>query len=324
MRHCRLALVALILTSPCFAHHGVAPHYDASKSVTLEGVVAKFDFINPHSFVYIDVVDAAGNTQTWSCEMASRSVLARNGLTAERFEVGAKLTIHGDAARHNATGCQVRTAQFADGTVLRDTTLYAPTYAAEADLPADRQSIVGVWTMKRFLAPRTFGVLTEAGKRASDAFDPIEDDPAIKCDPGSPVRFWINVNEPFEIKREADRVVVDHRYMDSRRVVHLDTAAPADAPRGTMGYSTGRFDGDALIVSTDHFVAGAIEPRRAIPHTDGLKLTERLEVNADGELEITMTIDDLAFFEQPYTIKELFVRSPWDPVPYNCEPGYKQ
>ena len=82
----RTALLALVLTTPCFAHHGVAPHYDASKSVHLEGVVAKFDFINPHSFVYIDVVDAAGNTQTWSCEMASRSVLSRNGLTAERFD----------------------------------------------------------------------------------------------------------------------------------------------------------------------------------------------------------------------------------------------
>ena len=116
MRGRRLALLALVLASPCFAHHGVAPHYDASKSVTLEGVVAKFDFINPHSFVYIDVVDAAGNTQTWSCEMASRSVLSRNGLTAERFQAGAKITVHGDAARHNATGCQVRTAQFADGT----------------------------------------------------------------------------------------------------------------------------------------------------------------------------------------------------------------
>ncbi len=150
---------------------------------------------------------------------------------------------------------------------------------------------------------------TEAGKQASAAFDPIKDDPAIHCDPGSPVRFWINVNEPFEIKREPDRVVVDHRFMDSQRVVHLNGAAPADAPRGTMGYSTGRFEGNALVVTTDHFVAGAIEPRRGILHTENLKLTERLEVNAEGELEITMTIDDPAFFEQPYTIKELFVRS---------------
>lgn len=318
------ALLALVFAAPCFAHHGVAPHYDASKSVHLEGVVSKFEFINPHSFVYIDVVDSAGKTETWSCEMASRSVLSRNGLTAERFEIGAKITVDGDAARHKATGCQVRTAHFADGTALRDTTLYAPTYAAEADLPADRQSIVGIWTMKRFLGARQFGVLTEAGQRASAAFDPIKDDPAINCDPGSPVRFWINVNEPFEIKREANRVVVDHRFMDARRVVLLDVPAPTDAPRSAMGYATGRFEGNALVIDTDHFVAGAIEPRRAIPHTENLKLTERLEVNAEGELEITMTVDDPAFFAQPFSIKELFVRSPWDPVPYACEPGYKQ
>jgi hypothetical protein len=313
--------VALVLASPCFAHHGVAPHYDASKSVTLEGVVAKFDFINPHSFVYIDVIDAAGNTQTWSCEMASRSVLSRNGLTAERFAVGAKITVHGDAARHNATGCQVRTAQFADGTVLRDTTLYAPTYAAEADLPADRQSIVGVWTMKRFLAPRTFGVLTEAGKRASDAFDPIKDDPAIKCDPGSPVRFWINVNEPFEIKRETDRVVVDHRFMDAHRVIHSTRAARSAAGTSAIRQGASRA---ARSCHDGSLRRGAIEPRSGIMHTADLKLTERLEVNAEGELAITFTIDDPAFFKEPYQITDLFVRSRWDPEPYNCKPGYQQ
>ena len=138
------------------------------------------------------------------------------------------------------------------------------------------------------------------------------------------MRFWINVNEPFEIKRESDRVVVDHRFMDSQRVVHLDDTARADTPRGTMGYSTGRFEGDALIVATDHFVAGAIEPRRGIMHTENLKLTERLEVNALGELEITLTIEDPAFFVQPFTLKELFVRSRWDPEPFNCKPGYQQ
>ena len=37
-----------------------------------------------------------------------------------------------------------------------------------------------------------------------------------------------------------------------------------------------------------------------------------------------MSIDDPAFFEQPFTIKEAFVRSPWDPEPYNCKPGYQQ
>ena len=203
--------------------------------------------------------------------MASRSVLSRNGLTAERFALRARRS-RSTAMRLGTRRPVARFARRISPTAARcGTRRCTPRrYAAEADLPADRQSIVGVWTMKRFLAPRTFGVLTEAGKRASAAFDPIKDDPAINCDPGSPVRFWINVNEPFEIKREADRVVVDHRFMDSQRVVHLDAAAPADAPRGTMGYSTGRFEGDALVVTTDHFVAGR---HRAAPRASCTRRT---------------------------------------------------
>jgi hypothetical protein len=324
LRTALLVVAVVVVGPPCFAHHGVAPHYDATKPVHLEGVVAKFDFINPHSFLYIDVVDANGRVATWSCEMASRSVLSRNGLTTQSFEPGTKIRIDGDAARHKATGCQFRTAYFADGSTLRDTSLFGPTHATAAELPADPQSIAGIWTMKRFLSPRSFGVLTEAGERARAAFDPIKDDPAIYCDPGSPVRFWINVNEPFEIKREPERVVVDHRFMDSQRVVHLNRAGAADTPRGTLGYSTGHFEGNALVVTTDHFVAGAIEPRRGIMHTENLKLTERLEVNAQGELEITMTVDDPAFFEEPFTLTELYVRSRWDPEPFNCKPGYQQ
>ena len=326
MQGCRAAILVLVLlaSSPCLAHHGRAPHYDETKAVHLEGVVAKFDFINPHAFLYIDVIDAEGHQETWSCEMASRTVLGRNGVTAESFTPGAKITIDGVAARNKATGCALRTAYFADGSKLEDSLLFAPTRASEAEIPADRQSIVGVWTIKQFIASRYYGAFTEAGERASAAFDPIKDDPAINCDPGSPVRFWINVNEPFEIKREPDRVVINHRFMDSQRVVHLNGEAPADTPRGTMGYSTGRFEGDTLVVATDRFVAGAIEPRSAIMHSENLKLTERLEVNAEGELEITLTIDDPEFFEEPYTQKELFVRSRWDPEPFNCKPGYQQ
>jgi hypothetical protein len=318
-------LLLLILGSPSYAHHGVAPHYDDAARVTIEGVVAKFDFINPHSFVYVATVDAAGAEQVWQCELASRTVLSRNGLTADSFKVGEPITIEGAAARVNPTGCALRTAYFADGRVLQSTMLFAPTVASAAEAPSDPSSIVGTWTMKRFAVSRYEGALTGAGERARAAFDPIKDDPAIYCDPASPVRFWINVNEPFEIRREADRVVIDHRFMDSRRIVHLsDAPPPADLPRSSMGYSTGRFEGAALVVSTGHFVAAALEPRYGVMHTGDLELTERLEINAAGELEITWVIDDPAYFKQPFTQKELFVRSPWDPEPYACKPGYQQ
>jgi hypothetical protein len=319
-------IAALLIAAPRFAHHGVAPHYDVGKLVTLEGSVSRFEFINPHSFVYVEVATAAGTKQIWSCEMASRSVLSRNGLTQESFNPGERITIEGVAARHNPTGCALRVARFADGRTLESTALFAPTIAPVADAPADPSSIVGVWTMKRFAVSTYEGQLTAAGEQARAAFDPITDDPAIYCDPASPVRFWVNVNEPFEIKRAGDTVVIDHRFMDSRRVVHLDERPPGtDVARSAMGYSTGHFDGKSLVVTTTHFVAATLEPRFGVLHTENLELTERLAVNpATGDLEITWTIDDPAFFKEPVTQTERFVRSPRDPEPYACKPGYQQ
>ncbi len=319
-------LAALVFAAPGVAHHGVAPHYDVTKPVTIKGVVSRFEFINPHSFVYVETTDAAGAKEIWSCEMASRSVLSRNGLTPESFKPGDPITIEGVAARHNPTGCAFRVAHFADGHVLQSTALFAPTVAPAAEAPADPTSIVGVWTMKRFVVSTYEGQLTAAGEKARAAFDPIKDDPAIYCDPASPVRFWVNVNEPFEIKRDGDSVVIDHRFMDSRRVIHLDGRPPAaDVARSTMGYSVGRFDGKTLVATSDHFVAATLEPRFGVLHTENLKLTEKLEVDpATGDLMITWTIDDPAYFKEPVTQTERFVRSPRDPEPYACKPGYQQ
>jgi hypothetical protein len=321
-----IILLGLALGAPCFAHHGVAPHYDVSKPVTIDGVVSRFEFINPHSFVYITTRDGAGVKQVWRCELASRSVLMRNGLTADSFKVGEHVTVQGVAARHNPTGCALRVARFADGTVLEASTLFGPTLAAAAEAPEEGGSILGTWTMKRFSVSTYEGLLTAEGERARAAFDPVKDDPAIDCDPASPVRFWINVNEPFKIRRDADTVVIDNRFMDSHRTVHLDADTPGpEVPRSTMGYSTGRFEGDALIVTTSRFSAGVLEPRYGVLHSENLKLTEKLEVNREtGELEISWTIDDPAFFKAPVAQKELFVRSTWEPEPYNCRPGYQQ
>jgi len=320
------ALLLCLASSISFAHHGVAPHYDDSQRVTLDGVVSQFDFVNPHSFLYVRVADAAGQEAVWTCELASRSVLARNGLQAEMFAPGTHVRVTGSAARHNPTGCALREALFDDGSVLRAAALYGATPATTAVPAAESDSIAGVWAMKTFAVSFYEGLLTDEGERRRAAFDPIKDDPAIYCDPASPVRFWINVNEPFEITREGDTVVIEHQFMDSRRIVHLNaTAPPAGEPRSAMGYSLGRFDGNALLVSTTNFTAGALEPRRGVMHTEDLVLSEKLEVNpSTAELEITWTIDDPVIFKEPHTQKEAFVRTERWNEPYNCKPGYRQ
>jgi hypothetical protein len=315
-----------VLAWPAPAHHGVAPHYDDSNQVTIDGTVAEFQFINPHAFVYLRVVGADGKEAVWHCEMAARSVLARNGLTRDAFATGKHVRITGSQARHNPTGCALREAHFDDGSVLRSSTLFGATPATTAVPAAQSESIEGVWAMKTFRVSRYVGALTDEGERLRAAFDPIKDDPAIYCDPASPVRFWVTVNEPFEIRREANAIVVDHQFMDSRRVIHLDeTAAPPGTPPSTMGYSTGRFDGDALVVTTTHFTAATLEPRYGVMHSAELKLTERLEVDAaTHELAITWTIDDPVVFKEPHAQTETYVRTERWSEPYDCKPGYQQ
>ena len=180
--------------------------------------------------------------------------------------------------------------------------------------------------MKRFAVSLYEGDLTEEGERRRAAFDPIKDDPAIYCKPASPVRFWINVNEPFEIRRDANRVVIDHQFMDSQRIVYLDASAPpATQPRSAMGYSTGHFEGAALVIETSNFEAGTLEPRRGVMHTADLRLVERLEVDpATHELEISWTIDDPAIFKKPLLQKETYVRTERWHERYDCKPGYQQ
>jgi len=322
----RSSALAIVLAFPAEAHHGVAAHYDDSHQVTIDGSVSEFQFINPHSFVYLRVVGADGREAIWHCEMASRSVLERNGLTQQMFAPGKHVVITGSQARQNPTGCALREAHFDDGSVLRSSTLFEGTPAKTAVPETQRESIVGVWAMKRFRVSKYVGALTNEGERLRAAFDPIKDDPAIYCNPASPVRFWVNVNEPFEIKRDGDTIVFDHQFMDTKRVIHLnETAPPPGTARSTMGYSTGHFDGNALVIETTSFVAATLEPRERVMHSAGLKLTERLEVNAQThELEITWTIDDPVVFKEPYTQTELYVRTDRWNEPYNCKPGYQQ
>jgi len=81
------------------AHHSIATVYDGSKSVKLEGVITKFEFMNPHPILTIDVVDASGIPQPWRLEMDNRSELAAIGVTSQTFKPGDRVVAAGSPAR---------------------------------------------------------------------------------------------------------------------------------------------------------------------------------------------------------------------------------
>jgi hypothetical protein len=81
------------------AHHSISSLYDSSRQVNLEGIVAEFQLVNPHPFLFIDVADATGRSQRWRLEMDNRSELAAIGVTASTFKPGDRVMVRGSLAR---------------------------------------------------------------------------------------------------------------------------------------------------------------------------------------------------------------------------------
>jgi hypothetical protein len=84
------------------AHHSISGVYDSSRRVTLEGVVARFQLVNPHPFLIVDVTDATGRAKQWRLEMDNRSELAAIGVGANTFKPGDRVVVTGSLARTQA------------------------------------------------------------------------------------------------------------------------------------------------------------------------------------------------------------------------------
>jgi hypothetical protein len=90
------------------AHHSIAAVYDGSKQVTIEGVVTRFQFTNPHPIVVMEVSDAGGKRQDWRLEMDNRSELAAVGVTTETLRPGDRVVVSGSLARSQPNSLYIR------------------------------------------------------------------------------------------------------------------------------------------------------------------------------------------------------------------------
>lgn len=116
--HCALRIVVLLLsllTVPLFAHHANFA-YDRTRSISVSGTVTKWQFINPHSGLWIEVVDERGIVEEWSGEFQGTLDLYRHfGWNKNTFVPGKEITLIGYPSRNNTNTMGVRSVVFADG-----------------------------------------------------------------------------------------------------------------------------------------------------------------------------------------------------------------
>jgi hypothetical protein len=106
------------LAAPIWAHHAFAAEFDAKQPVKLRGMVTKMEWINPHSWIHIDVKGDDGKMENWMVEGGSPNTLFRRGFTKDSLQSGTEIVVDGYRAKDGTMRANGRDVTFPDGRKL--------------------------------------------------------------------------------------------------------------------------------------------------------------------------------------------------------------
>lgn len=341
------ALLLVLLASTAAAHHaGTA--YDQSKLLELNGTVSKFEFVNPHAYVYFVVQDLKGVQQSWRCELGASATLARLGWTKNTFTAGQKVIFKGAAGRNEPNVCVLNSFVMPNGqgfSAREDFTKGGPNPVATlvknpsrpARLPNGRPNFSGPWISAGNAADRTSGFMrgapgmpatmqelaqpTAAGAAASAGYNQPFDDPAIKCDVANILHGWWHDGYVNEIVQKDDVITLRYGYMDFVRTIYLNqTAHPQNIKPSRGGHSIGKWDGDVLVVDTVGLAPGVLNPLVGIMYSNQMHVVERFTLDAAaGTLRREFTATDPLYLKAPVTGYDVSRVSDEPFMSYNCK-----
>jgi hypothetical protein len=338
-----LTVLVVLLMWPALlpAHHSTA-EYDPRVVEESRGEVVAVIWRNPHVRLRISTASIDGNAEVWELEGVDLTRLDRAGLPRDLVAVGDMVSFAGNPSRRSARRMYVTNLRLADGRELllragagprwapgRLIDVYAPVAPVEVTAAnSDGGFFDKVYSPTRGPAPAWLRnpPLTEAARVKRAAYDAVLDDPVLGCvKPGMP--RVLTRSGPYAIRfleRDGD-IIQQNEWFEVDRLIHMDgREPPADQPYTPLGYSAGRWDGDALVVTTTHidwpyFQLYGLE---GVPQSREMRIVERFTPRDRGTVLLyDLVATDPQTFTETVTY-ENYVTFRWDPtlefLPYDC------
>ena len=106
---------SFILGPAASAHHAFSSEFDATRPVSLRGTITRMEWINPHSWMHLDVVNDDGTVETWMIEAGPPGVLVRRGWDRDSVKAGTEVRVEGYQARDGSNRANGRDVTLPDG-----------------------------------------------------------------------------------------------------------------------------------------------------------------------------------------------------------------
>lgn len=331
---------ALVYALPARAHHSTA-EYDRTALIELEGEIIEAIWRNPHVGMTLRVTSDDGSRTDWRMEAADYTGTMRRGVPSRAFVEGDFVRVAGFASTRRAARMLVTNVLLPDDTevllVGRAEPLWSENFVgggdwiidAPDDGGPDPDGIFRVWTLESTVEP-AFAAdppLTDAARAEHQQWDPLAD-PALQCAPiGLPRVMTRTGPHPIEFIDRGETIALRGEYFDiERTIVMSETVDAPAAPRGPLGYSVGRWDGDALIVETTNIDYPYFDIRglEGVPQGRNVRMTEVFVLGDDQQtLTYSITVDDPTAFTEPVVAND-YATWRWRPgvrvEPYRCVP----
>ena len=330
-----------IVPAVSFAHHSVAGFFNPEKTTEIEGVVKRVHWRNPHTVFEVDVTSDTGEVVTWRIESGALGVLRSRGLAREFMQPGDQIRIMGDSSIRSDHEMFARNILLPNGKEVVLTAGSFPYFTAESEanileavydedvIAAARENADGIFRVWS----------TDIDDRSSDRLKMFDGNyPLLAtaiavrvgydtgnqvlrgCTKWSMPRLMRNPL-PMEFVRSGENILMRFEEDDNVRTIYMNgDGSGSSVEPSALGYSTGRWAGETLIVETFRLIPDRFD-NQGTPFSAEMQLTERFSLSENGnKLDYVLKVSDPKTFSEPFEKPRHWEWRPEIVVStYNCE-----